>query len=435
MSDRSHDLLVRGIAAAKGNSKEEARFYLEWVLRSHDAEPNEQVEANRYLSQIAEDPKEKRSYLEQVLASNPMDPEARRALAVLKGELVPADIVDPDRMPAPLAPAVSKPAQARRFVCPQCGGKMEFTPDGNALHCQYCGHKQSIIAALDQGVMTSGRDFAVVLATAKGHSAPVATQSLRCKGCGASFVLPPQTLSSACPYCASAYVVEQKEMRDLVPPEAIIPFEVTQDQAQRAVLGWYRAQGFKVLSVKALPSGVYLPVWSFQVGGEISWNCQVEESEQWVPQNGSQVVYEKDLLVAASHTLSAAPTEEINSFPLDHLVPYDSSYLADWPAETYQISVGDASLVAQWRILARARPQVQADISGTYKDLQLSPTRLVIETYRLILLPLWIARYRLEKNWFAVAVNGQNGSVRGDKPRKGVTSWLSSLLAEDQIPT
>jgi hypothetical protein len=279
--------------------------------------------------------------------------------------------------------------------------------------------------------MVEEQNFTVALATAKGHSTPVATQLLKCQGCAASFVLSPQTLSTACPYCASAYVVEQTETRELIPPEGILPFAVTQDQAQRAVLDWYRAQGFQVRAVNALPSGAYVPVWTFDVGGEIIWNCLVEENEAWEPRKGNQVIYENDLLVAGSHTLSAELTGEIDKFPTDKIVPYDARYLVDWPAETYQISVTDASLAARSRILAKTQPQVEAGITQSFKNLQLSGVWIVIESYKLVLLPMWIARYRYEKNWYNVVVNGQTAAVRGEKPRKGVRKWLSGLLNEE----
>ena len=431
MSDSTHDLLVRGTAAAKGNSKKEARFYLEWVLRAPDAAPEEQQKAWMLLADISDDPKEKRNCLEQVLALDPSDPEARRELAVLNGQLKPEDIIDPDRMPAQTTPAAPKPAQARRFVCTNCGGKMTFTPDGNALACTYCGRRQSVIAALDDGAALAEQDFTIALATAKGHSTPVATPSLKCQGCGASFVLPAQTLSTVCPYCASAYVVEQTESHLLIPPEGILPFAVTQDQAQRVVLDWYRAQGFQVRAIKALPGGVYLPVWTFDAGGQITWSCLVEENDNWVPLTGNQLVYENDLPVAASHTLISELTEEINGFSSKMIVPYDAAYLAGWPTETYQISATDASLAVRSRILGKTLPQVQAGITQSYKDLQLSAVRVMIESYKLVLMPMWIARYHYEKTWYNVVVNGQTAAVRGEKPRKGIQKWLGGLLNEE----
>lgn len=70
MSDRSRDLLVRGIAAAKANSKDEAKFYFEWVLRS-DAERDQIKDAWLWLSRLTDDPKEKRERLEQALSYDP----------------------------------------------------------------------------------------------------------------------------------------------------------------------------------------------------------------------------------------------------------------------------------------------------------------------------------------------------------------------------
>ena len=366
-----------------------------------------------------------------MLVFEPSDSEARRELAILNGQLKPEDIVDPDRMPAPTIPAATQLAQARRFVCANCGGKMAFTPDGNALLCKYCGRRQSVIAALDDGAALAEQDFTVALATAKGHFTPVATQSLKCQGCGASFVLPAKTLSTVCPYCASAYVIEQTESHLLVPPDGILPFVVTQDQAQRAVLDWYRSQGFQVRAIKALPGGVYLPVWTFDIGGQITWSCLVEENDIWIPLTGSEVVYENDLPVAASHTLIAELTEEINGFSTKNVEPYDAQYLADWPAETYQITVTDASLAARSRILAKTLPHIQTDTMHSSKNLQVSAMRLVIESYKLVLVPMWIARYHYEKVWYNVVVNGQTGAVRGEKPRKGVQKWLTGLLGEE----
>jgi DNA-directed RNA polymerase subunit RPC12/RpoP len=430
MSDTARDLLVRGIAAAKANSKDEARFYLERALR-FDADREQMIQAWRYLAHISDDPKEKRALLENILARNPADPEARRALAILDGKLDAAEIVDPNRLPQSAEPRAPQPAQARRFVCRTCGGRMEFAPDGNALRCEYCNRRESLLTAMDEGAMLEERDFIVALATSKGHARPVATESLQCQGCGASFVLPPQTISQNCPYCASPHVVEQAETRELIPPEGIVPFAVTQEDAQRAAMEWYRANGFKVLSVNALPSGIYLPVWTFDVGGEIPWTCLVEEKDAWVPHSGSEIVYENDMLVAASHTLSKSLTEEIDVFPLTRLAPYDPRYLADWFAETYQISVSDASLVARWRILDEQRRKIEVNIGEAFKDLTISSTRLIFESYKLILVPLWIARYRYEQKWYNVVVNGQTGEVRAEKPRQGIGGWLADLLGAE----
>ena len=427
-SERVRDLLTYGIAAVKGQSRHEARSYLNAVIRSAEyASPEQLVAAWTRLAEISDDPAEKRHCYEEVLGIHPSDPQARRGLMILNGELDIREIVDPDQMP--ILPSDASPALVHRFVCTHCGGKMAFTPEGNALTCSYCGRKQSLLDMTGDGAMLQEQNTLSALLTKKGHLHPAATQSVKCQGCGASFTVPPQVISQNCAYCDSAYVVDYSQTQELIPPEGIVPFAIAQDQAHQLVFDWYRKQGYKVLSSKALPAGVYLPVWTFDLSGVISWNCLVEKSEDvWVPERGAYAVYEDDLKVAASHTLGAALTEEINQFPLDRLAPYAAGYVADYPAETYQIPVSDASLCARWRIVDKARRPVESGILRHYKDLQLNSLHLVVESYKLILVPLWISRYHIENTWYTVLVNGQTGNVRGDKPATGIGKWFSSLF-------
>ena len=92
MSRSARDLLVRGIAAAKDKAADEARFYLEWVLRI-DADPQQQVQARLWLSRIEDVSQKKRKQLETALAIDPWNPEVRRELAILDGRLNPEEVI------------------------------------------------------------------------------------------------------------------------------------------------------------------------------------------------------------------------------------------------------------------------------------------------------------------------------------------------------
>jgi len=424
MSERTRDLLVRGIAAAKANSKDEARFYLRWVLDAPDAETDHIIEAWRALAQVSDDPKEKRECLEHVLARTPADPEARRELAVLDGHLQSADIVNPARLPVAGAQPV---APTRRYVCTQCGGAMAFTPEGNALTCEYCGQHQWLGDLNGDDAILVEQNLIAALATAKGHSKPTATRAIQCQGCGASFVLAPHTLAANCAYCGAAYVVERIETRELIEPDGVVPFALNRDQALRALLGWFRAEKLSLRGNPVPPRGVYLPVWTFDLAGEIGWTCLQEENEVWRAASGSRVVYENDLCVAASHSLSAPLLAAINTFPLDALAPYDARYLVDWAAETYTIAVSDASLVARWRVFEREKKAIRNTMLRRYKDLQVSSARLTVESYKLILAPVWIAHYRMQGKQYAIVINGRTGEVRAEKRARGVRKFLGWL--------
>lgn len=434
MSDNARDLLVYGIAAAKAKDKDQARFYLEWVLRT-DADRHQKIKAWLWLSEISDDPVEKRNYLENVLAYEPTNPLARRGMAILRGQLDPAEIIDPNRQPPAPPDESPQPAEAKRFICRDCGGKMTFTPDGRSLTCAYCNRQLTLYQALQEGAMVEEQDFAVALATARGHTYPVATQSFSCQACGVSFMLGPNVLSLTCPYCASAYVIEVLETRELIPPEGIIPLALTQLEAYGALQKWLEEAGLRAKAKTAPPDGLYLPVWTFDVGGEVQWSGKALERQYgwtgWAARSGSYSIFYDDVLVPASHTLPADLAETINHFELDALVPYAPDYLADWPAEVYQIAVSDASLVARRQAWKRARRMVQARMEmHEIEDLTLSSAGIAIESFKLILLPVWVAHYRYEDEDYQVVINGQTGTVRGKKPGGSLRRWLDSILGD-----
>ena len=436
MSESVRDLLVRGIAAAKskesgtGSSKGEARHYLEWVLRL-DASLDQQIEAWYWLSEISEDPVEKRHYLEEVLANQPNYYLARRSLAILDGKLDPREIVNPDRMPVPSANS-PQTTQAQRFVCPTCGGRLTYTPDGTTLTCEYCDQRQKLISPQTGSTETfEETDFTIALASAKGHTRPSAMRIFECQACGASFVLSPQTLSLTCPYCAAVYVVKAEQTRLLIPPDAIIPFKITQEEAQQTLLTWlamHREVSLKIPQAHEDPlRGFYLPTWCFNLTGYLPWKGLEYDDREWKPTSGYKLVLNDNLLIPAGRKLPEVLAKEIDTFNLACLVPYDPAYLADWPAETYQISLSDASLDARQQALAKAQAALPGDLIKPVRDLQIDSSALLVESFKLILLPLWVSHYHIKEKNYPLLINGQNGKVSAEIPDRGSHRWLAWL--------
>ena len=450
MADNARMLLVRGMAAAKAKEIDEARFYLEWVLRT-DADRQQKAQAWLWLSGITDDPATKRDCLEEALVLDPANVTARRGMAILDGRLDPNEIIDPDRKPTTTREEPPKPVETQRFICQKCGGKMAFMPDGKSLQCEYCGQQQTLFAAINAGAMVQEHDFVVAMATVKGHARPEGMRSFNCQGCGASFMLAPDVLSLNCSYCGSAHVVELPETRELIPPEGLIPLGVPQQEAKRAFQRWLKKKNLK--NVEASPvRGLYVPAWTFDLVGEIRWQCFTYRDEsasfevggfsmslsgssdnrKLAREEGSYPIYEDDILVPATHKLSSdLIIKEVDHFVLGDVVPYDQAYLADWPAEVYEITVSDASLVARRKVLEKARKFAQTRLNATLgyvKDLQFNTAGIVVESFKLILLPVWVARYRHQGKTYRVLINGQTGRVRAEAPRNWLQNFLGSIF-------
>ncbi len=423
MQDNLRDLLTRGVAAARAGQAEEARFFLEWLLRSEPPSA-ELLEAWYWLGEVSPDPAEKRRCLEEVLARDPADPRARRALAILDGRLKPEDIVDPDRLSVQTA-AGPTPAEARRFTCPKCGGRMVYAPDGQALVCDHCARREARDATA-----AARQDFTVAMATARGHRVPVAARAFDCQGCGTPFLLGPQAISVTCPYCGSAHVVDETNSRELIPPDGLIPIGLTAPQAAQALQAWLVHEKLQVRT-EAL-QGLYLPVWAFDLAGQAPWAGMEYDSRRraWMPISGVEVVLEDNVCVAASDRLPGPAREVLGTFDLNAARPYDPSYLADWPAETYQRAMSDAALLARQRAFAGCRARVERDVLRQIKNVQISSAGIAVDSYRLLLVPVWLGAFDLEGRRYTVAINGVSGEVHGEKPRSGVAEWLGRLLGQ-----
>lgn len=419
---RSHtfDLLSNGRASAKAGEKAVARRYLERAL-SLDPPADERLEVLYWLSEVLDDPREKRALLEEILANNLGDARARRKLAILDGKLKPEEIVDPDRLPAQAGG--DKNVAARSFTCPNCGGRMSYAPDGASLVCEYCESRQ----AMQRGSGAAEDDFLVAMATAKAQNRPVQMQVLACAGCGVSFSLAPETITTTCPYCQTPFAVEQIEVRSLDAPDSILPFRVNTEQARERVKDWLAENPPEGPLKLSRLTGVYLPVWLFSIGGQVDWTGSVVVEKREIPVSGTRAVNRANLLVAAGKALPQDLAPALDGFDLDDLQPYDARYLADFPAESFRLPAAEASLKA--RDMAR-RLELDAVRETAYDrevlDFSLRTTNMLVEGYRLALVPLWLGFYQAGQRRFDLAVNGQTGAITADRPEGGMLSWVKS---------
>lgn len=434
--DFAESLLRSGIIEAKAGEKDTARRYLERAVNAsgdHDL----LSETWYWLSKVTDDPTEKRSALENCLSFDMRHARAHRELAVLDGKLDAKEIINPDALPVPS----TDPTQANvdRFMCPQCGAKMIFAPDGSGLICEHCTRNQN----LSSGGQAEEQDFLIAMATARGHGKPVAMQVFHCEGCGAEFILPPDVISTTCAYCDSPHVVSLEESRELLQPEGVIPQAFNQKQATKLLVDWVEGNGIKPQEKVDLPRGVYLPIWTFDVGGGIGYRGDKYESEDGFRQRASRVVtvdgehpiHVDDLPIPASRKIARHISRLLPTFELTATKPYDPRYLSNWAAEVYDVPMADASLDARSRAYSTLKRKLPGEIASLY-NLITSSASLAIESFKLVLVPVWITEISTNGKELLVLINGQNGVVQGDTPKQekksknknGLFDWLEDLL-------
>ncbi|MCL4531049.1 MAG: hypothetical protein M1282_16785 [Chloroflexi bacterium] len=434
IDDYSKELLRSGIIEAKSGNKEEARRYIDraiYMTSDHDV----MAEGWYWMSQLMDDPAEKRKALENCLSNDLQHVRARRALAILDGKLKPNEIVDPDALP----PALDglRQADAQRFVCPKCGGRMTYAPDGESLVCEYCSHNQTLKA---QSGSANEKDFIVAMATMRGHGKPLAEQVFQCQGCGAQFILPPDQLSATCVYCGSPHVISLEKSKDLLAPDGIIPHAFDQKHAVQLLVNWVEQNKIKPEKQVEWPRGLYLPLWTFDLGGEVDYVGEIVEQDEIdfgrrqpkvIQVRDTYPILVHDIPIPASRKLSAPFVRLISTFDLKAVQPYDARFLANWPAELYDIPMADASLDARSQTLARVRHDLLTQLSLA-KLISTSSANMTVESFRLDLLPVWMTEIWFGNRGHLILINGQNDAVQSDVTAKtnrgGLMEWLADLV-------
>jgi predicted RNA-binding Zn-ribbon protein involved in translation (DUF1610 family) len=427
-SSFAHDLLVNGLASAKAKEYSEARRLLERAL-SLDLDNQEKIEALYWLSEVTNDPVEQRNFLETILAMDMSNGRARRKLAILNGQIKLDEIIDPNN-PQPTNETDPQSIHVRRFVCPQCGGRMVFRPDGQALICEYCESKAAS-TKFESPIPAEEQDFFVAMATRKGHYKLMATRNYACEGCGANFQFHPNQLTLNCPHCDSALIVQDQESREIVLPTGVIPFNINEIQAKQALRSWLREKLADEPARVTRGSGIYLPVWTFDLSGAITYRYKIFRDKKWVELNGEDHILNNDIIIPATKNIHPLLQQQFAYFDLLKAVGFKEEFLSNWPAETYQITVSDASLKARELVFQAERKQITDNTSGQIEDLFVSSSRMSVVSFKLILLPMWIISYWHKEQRYTVTINGQDGYIIGETPAKGIRKWVEQILGEN----
>ena len=299
---RARSLFYRGVTHLKDGEMNLARKYLERAIysaRNHDLLANLWF----YMSEVENEEEPKRNALDEALSYRMTHARARRSLAILNGTLKADEIVDANKIATPSAS--DRETNADRFECPNCGGEMSFSPDGQMLVCDFCS-----VGNVVDSEEAKEQDFFSVMATLRGHSKPVARKVFHCEGCGAEFLLAADNISTSCAYCASPHVVHHGETRDLLDPDAIIPHAFKQRHAAQILVKWVKENKFMPQGRVLPPRGFYIPVWTFDIGGSISYSGERQTGERqqdrmdFVTERGDMSVFVDDLIIPPHRNMS-----------------------------------------------------------------------------------------------------------------------------------
>jgi hypothetical protein len=343
------------------------------------------------------------------------------------------------------APPDETHEQVVDFRCPQCDGVTAYCTDDGGLTCAYCGYHE---APEVEVVGTAAEEFEFTVDTMRqaGHGWGEERKELACNSCGAHTTLSVTMLTHTCPFCGSNRVVQLKAPQDVLRPRFLVPFAVTLDACREQTAAWLGSSwlvpaGLQRVARTAEYTPLYAPFWTFDARARAGWRAEVGHTRtrtvtvngrqqtrtytEWRWESGQVDHFFDDLLLPGSSKLSPLLLKQLSRYDLNRLAPYQPSFLAGMQAQAYDVKLEDA-----WQ---QARRQMRLDVKrrcrGQATSSQIRNFSMELdfadESWRYILLPLYLATYRYRTKSYQVMMNGQTGQVTGQRP----VDWPKVALA------
>ncbi|HYP26852.1 MAG TPA: hypothetical protein VE262_09050 [Blastocatellia bacterium] len=342
----------------------------------------------------------------------------------------------------------SQPAtqgKAHRYPCPGCGADLAFSPKDGMLSCPYCGRTEAIPASVEEVRERSYEDY---LRPRPDQLSTLAADALevKCTGCGATVTFTPPEVAGECSFCGNNLVAQPKAADPLVAPEAVLPFQITDREAQGSVTRWLSSRWFapnalKKLAYREAVGGIYLPFWTYDTHTTTHYSGQrgehyyvtesyyetdaqgrqVEKTRQvrktrWYPASGTVARWFDDVLVPATESVSRPRLASLEPWDLALLKPYEPAYLSGYKAQRYQVELARGFEEAKGLMSGVIEGDIRNDIGGDEQQITDLATSYSAIAFKHILLPVYLGAYRFNNKIYQVMINARTGEVQGDRP-------------------
>lgn len=323
--------------------------------------------------------------------------------------------------------------------CASCGAELKFKPGSHQIKCEYCGYEEFIEKSKSSFEELELQHYL----KAVGDNAYTETiDLLHCKNCGGNQHVEESYKSLHCVYCGEPLIREDVEREGWISPGALVPFQLERKEAGTIFKSWVKKLWFApnrfkraALDPEAV-HGLYVPYWTFDAQlfalyqgqrGDYYYETQTYRTKngrrtrqvrktRWSHASGQVEGFVDDILINASVKKQYEIPGKISLWDLKQLVPFNSKYLSGFITEKYTIPLKEGHHKSFQRAKDIAYSWIREDIGGDTQRIHHADIKLSEETFKHVLLPVYISSYRYHEKKYHFYVNGQTGSIHGNRP-------------------
>ena len=347
-----------------------------------------------------------------------------------------------------MARANQKIQKAFQRKCPNCGAPLKFDPISGKLSCSHC----KSLVDFEQSKDVQERSFDEMHDFTPWNDGDVS--AYRCANCGASSVLSRTALATACPFCGSPVVLDEKAT-GLVRPDSLVPFEVSEQEAVHLLSAWKRRKAFaprrfrRHTPAKSI-NGVFVPVWTFDAETTSRYSgtlgkrktrtvrrngkTYTETYTDWFHVSGDIPAIFDDIMIAGSNNVDAKYFQEVKSVDKSKYAVYTDEYLQGYVADNYTVepeqAYKSARKIMDSSIRSKIMSRYNADVEGTLNV----QTTVVSRSFKYMLFPVYVAATKYKRKVYNQFVSGfysnrekKKAHVSGTFPKSGWKVFVTVL--------
>ena len=173
-------------------------------------------------------------------------------------------------------------ATVGKHPCPECGGDLQWNAGKQSLACPYCGTivawnkaEPGLPGEVQENDLIAGMEKHPVDQRGWGEE----RREVKCQSCQAISVFVGGKVAQRCEFCGSPSIIDYKEKLDVITPQYVLPFKISDGQVRETIRKWYGSHWFAPNKLKnsALTDtlhGVYLPYWTFDSHVDADWTAE-----------------------------------------------------------------------------------------------------------------------------------------------------------------
>ena len=329
------------------------------------------------------------------------------------------------------------------FKCPNCGSILGYDPKSGKLKCTHCSSFQELVN------VTGAFEIPYTENSETSYTPWGDAKTVKCRSCGAEFAVNEFETAKSCPFCSTTNIM----MTDDVPgikPNAILPFEISQEEAKASFKGWLKKRTMSPNSLKRLADqrdlkGIYCPMFTFDANTFSTYtirygvhrtvtvgsgkNQRTVTVTDWYTDSGRISAPFDDIQIEASQFLIQKNIYKTGGFDSNNAKLYNPQYIAGFAAERYSTSLDQSWSMAKSIIDSSIKSKILSRYNYDELDYVHINTEYHNKTYKYLLAPVWLLVYNYKGKNYTCVINGRTGGVDGQAPLSPLKVTMVSLAS------